>query len=446
MPTAYSRVTVVNGDRRVDLALPNALPLSDVLPQLLGYCAPDTRPDRPVGWALARLGSGPLSLADTLADAGVTDGDILELRTGPETVQPAYVEDVRDVVEDAMDESARPWRPDTTIGFALVTGGVGLALAALLPAAREPRSAGALAAALLVAALLVAAGWWAARLGQSRVAMLVVAVAALWGAVAGWLAASFPDWPAAAALGSALAGGMLVAAAARMVTPVATGHLAALGLLGAAGVGIGATALAGADPLAAVRVTAVGAVLLVGVLPRVSLTIGGLATADYRVRNHGLVTGAELARRIEQSNALLYGGVLGAAVLGAASGAALAASDSGWDRPFGVAIGLALVLRSRAFSRVPQIVPLRVAGLLVLALHGTRAVLDTPALRPWSVALATLVAAGLVAVSAVPLSEVARARVKQLLNRAELVAVVAAVVLAAAALGVFVWVDEFSPS
>ncbi|MGH3681075.1 MAG: EsaB/YukD family protein, partial [Natronosporangium sp.] len=141
MPTAYSRVTVVNGDRRVDLALPSALPLSDVLPQLLGYCAPDTRPDRPAGWALARLGGGPLSLTDTLAESGVTDGDILELRTGPETIHPAYVEDVRDVVEDAMDESARPWRPSTTIGFGLATGGVGLALATLLPAAREPRSA-----------------------------------------------------------------------------------------------------------------------------------------------------------------------------------------------------------------------------------------------------------------------------------------------------------------
>lgn len=446
MPTAYSRVTVVNGYRRVDLALPSGLPLSDVLPQLLGYCAPDTSPDRPAGWALARLGGGPLSLTDTLADSGVTDGDILELRTGPETIHPAYVEDVRDVVEDVMDESARPWRPSTTIGFGLATGGVGLALATLLPAAREPRSAGALVATLLVAALLVGAGWWAARLGQPRVAMLVLAAAAVWGAVAGGLAASFPDWPAAALLGSALAGAMLVAAAARAVTPVATGHLAALGLLGTAGLGVGATTLAGADPLAGLRVVAVAAVLLVGVLPRVSLTVGGLATADYRVRNQGLVTGAELARRIEQSNALLYGGVLGAAVLGAGSGAALAVSDSGWDRLFGVAVGVALVLRSRAFSRIPQILPLRVAGLLVLTMQGARAVQETPALRPWSVALATLLAAGLVAVSAVPLSEVARARVKQLLNRAELVAMVAVVVLAAAALGVFAWVDEFSPS
>jgi type VII secretion integral membrane protein EccD len=445
VPTAYSRVTVVNGARRVDLALPSALPLSDVLPQLLDYCAPETRPERPAGWTLARLGGGTLSLADTLADSGVTDGDILVLRTGPDTVHPAYVEDVRDAVEDAMDESAQPWRPRTTVGFALASGGAGLALATVLPAAREPRAAAALVAAGLVAALLVAAGWWATRLGQPRVGMLLVAVAALWGGVGGWLLASFGEWAPAAAAGSALAGAALVAAAARALSPVATGHLAALGLLAAAGTGVGATALAGADPLAGVRVAAVAAVLVVGVLPRVSLTVGGLASADYRVRNHGLVTAEELTRRITQSNALLYGGLLGAAVLGTAGGVLLA-GGAAWDRLLGVAVGVALVLRSRAFSRVPQILPLRIAGLLVLGVQGALALHQVPGLRPWSVVLAAAVAAGAVAVSAVPLSEVARARVKQLLNRSELVAVVAVVVLAAAALGGFDWVDQLTPS
>lgn len=445
MPTAYSRVTVVNGARRVDLALPSALPLSDVLPQLLGYCAPESRADRPAGWTLARLGGGALSLDNTLADSGITDGDILELRTGPDTVHPAYVEDVRDVVEDSMDESARPWRPRTTVGFALTAGGAGLALAALLPAAREPRAVGAVVAALLVAALLVAAGWWAGRRDQPRVGMLLVAVAAVWGGVAGWLLASFPEWPPGAAAGAALATAALVAAVARALTPVATAHLAGLGLLAAAGAGVGATALAGADLLAGVRVAAVAAVLVVGVLPRVSLTVGGLASADYRVRNQGLVTAGELTRRVTQSSALLYGGVLGAAVIGAASGVLLAASSSTWDRLLGVAVGVALLLRSRVFSRVPQILPLRIAGLLVLAVAAALAVDRVPELRPWWVALAAAVLTGAVVVSAVPLSEVARARVKQLLNRAELLAVVAVVVLAAAALGGFDWVDQMAP-
>lgn len=446
MPTAYSRVTVVNGARRVDLALPSALPLSDVMPQLLGYCAPEGQPERPADWALARLGGNPLQLSTTLADAGVTDGDVLELRTGEQTVHPAYVEDVRDILEDTIDRAARQWQPPTTVGFALVAGGVGLALAALLPQVWQPRSPAALASAGLLVALLVLAGWWATHRGQRYVAQLVVAVAVLWGGVAGALAASYPEWPLAAAVGSALAGGLLVAAVTRALTPVATAHLAALGLLAAAGAGTGAVELAGADPMAGVRVAAVAAVLAVGVLPRVSLTIGGLASADYRVRNHGLVAGAELANRIEQSSALLYGSLLGAAVIGVTSGVLLAGSDSTWDRLLGTAVGLALVLRSRVFSRIPQIVPLRVIGLVVLAVHGVYAVQEHPTLRPWAIPMAAGVVVGIVALSAVPLSDVARARVKQLLNRAELIVIVAVVALAAAALGLFDWVEEFTPS
>jgi type VII secretion integral membrane protein EccD len=445
VPTAYSRVTVVSDARRVDLALPSALPLSDVMPQLLGFCAPDGRPEHPVGWALARLGGGPLPLSTTLADAGVTDGDVLELRTGAQIVHPAYAEDVRDVVEDTIDRSARQWQPRTTAGFALAAGGVGLGLVALLPQAWQPRSAGGLASAVLLVALLVPAGWWAAQRGHRHAALLLVAVAAGWGGVAGALLASYPRWPPAAAVGSALAGGLLVAALARALTPVATVHLAALGPLAAAGAGTGAVALAGADPLAGVRVAALAAVLVVGVLPRVSLTVGGLASADYRVRTHGLVGGAELAGRIAQSSALLSGGLIGTALAGVAGGVLLAGSGSGWDRLLGTAVGLALLLRSRVFSRIPQIVPLRAAGLAVLAVQGGYAVQQSAALQPWVVAIAAGLAAGAVAVSAVPLSEVARARAKQLLNRAELVVVVAVVALAAAALGLFDRVAELTP-
>jgi hypothetical protein len=299
--------------------------------------------------------------------------------------------------------------------------------------------------AILVAALLVLVGWWAARRGHPLAAQLVVGVAALWGGVAGWLAATWPDWPPAAGMGSALAGALLVAGVARAVTPVATGHLAVLSLLGAAGAGVGLTALAGADPLAGVRVAVVAVVLLVGVLPRVSLTVGGLASADYRVRNHRLVAGGELAGRIEQSNALLYGGLVGTSLVGVGGGVLLAGSGSSWDRLLGAAVGVALLLRSRVFSRTAQILPLRIAGLLVLAVHTGQAVQESAAVRPWAVAIAAAAAAALVVLSTVPLSDVARARVKQLLNRAESVMVVGVVALAAAALGLFVWVDGLVP-
>jgi len=183
-------------------------------------------------------------------------------------------------------------------------------------------------------------------------------------------------------------------------------------------------------------------VLLVGVLPRTSLTVGGLAGADYRVRNFGLVTADELAARIRQSTALLHGGIAGVSVAGLAVGLVLTAGTSTWDRLLGLCVGLALVLRSRVFSRVPHILPLRAAGLVVLVAQALRAMREGPGAGPGLVVLAALLATVLVVLSAVPLSDVARARFKQVLNVAEMAVVVALVAMAAGALGIYHWVGQ----
>ncbi|MGH3425758.1 MAG: EsaB/YukD family protein, partial [Nocardioidaceae bacterium] len=75
MLTAYSRVTVVTAERKVDLALPTSLPVADVVPQVLRYCAPPDGTDKPTAWTLARIGGQPLAFNQTLSDAGVLDGD-----------------------------------------------------------------------------------------------------------------------------------------------------------------------------------------------------------------------------------------------------------------------------------------------------------------------------------------------------------------------------------
>jgi type VII secretion integral membrane protein EccD len=441
VPTAYSRVTLVNGTRRIDLAVPGTVPLADVMPQLVRWCAPAERPDEPVPWTLGRLGGPNLSLSTTLQDAAVVDGEVLELRAPRAVVHPAYVEDVRDAVEDAVDESGRRWEPATTVGFALGAGATGLVLAALMPEARQPRDAVALGFATVAAALGVVAAWWSDRRGHRYAAQVAVAVAGLWGGMAGWLGSTFRAWPWPASLVAALAAGLAVVALTRAVTALATAHLTAAATLCTAGLPLGGLALGGYDWLPAVRVDAALAVLVVGVLPRVSLTVGGLASDDYQVRRGGEVTGEELASRIRQSTALLYGALGAAAVVGMVAGVVLSGGST-WDRLLGLSVGLALALRSRIFSRIPQIVPLRVAGLVVLVAEGLRAARENIHAGPWLVAWAAAVAAGTVTLSAVPLSDVARARVKQLLNNAEMAVVVAMVVLLAGALGGYDWVGR----
>jgi type VII secretion integral membrane protein EccD len=436
MPTAYSRVTLVNGARQVDLAVPGAVPLADVLPQLVRHCGPAERPDEPMAWTLGRLGGPDLSLTTTLRDAEVADGEVLELRTPGAVTRPAYVEDVRDAVDDAVDESGRRWTPAATAGFALAAASALMAAAALLPQATQARDAVATGTAVAVAGLGVLAAWWADRRGHTYGVHAVLATAMLWGGVAGWLLSTYGRWPWPAGLAAALAGGLLVAALGRAVTAVATGYLAGAAMLAVAGLPLGALALKDHDWMAGVRLDAVSAVLVVGVLARVSLTVGGLAGEDYRVRRGGMVTADALGARIRRSTALLYGGLGAACLTGAAAGLVLTTGDVLWDRLLGLAAGLGLVLRSRVFSRVPQIVPLRAAGLAVLAAQGLDVVRRSPVLA------AVLVSTVLIAVSAVPLSDVARARVKQLLNLAELAVVVAMIALLAGALGAYEWVGR----
>jgi type VII secretion integral membrane protein EccD len=436
MPTAYSRVTLVNGVRQVDLAVPGAVPLADVLPQLVRYCAPAERPEEPTAWTLGRLGGPDLSLTTTLRDADVADGEVLELRSPALVTRPAYVEDVRDAVDDAVDESGRRWTPSTTAGFALAAASALLAAAALLPQARQPGDAGAAGIAAGIAALCILGTGWAGRRGHTYAVHAALATAVLWGGLGGWLLATTRHWPWPAGLATALVGGLVVAALGRVVTVAATGYLAGAAMLAGAGLPLGALALTGHDWISAVRLDAVLAVLVVGVLARVSLTVGGLAGEDYRVRRGGVVTAEALGARIRQSTALLYGGLGATCLTGLVAGLVLTMGDTLWDRLLGLAVGLGLVLRSRVYSRVPQIVPLRAAGIAVLAAQGL-----TVAQR-WPVAAAALAATMLVAASAVPLSDVARARVKQLLNLAEMAVVVAMIALAAGALGGYDWVGR----
>ncbi|MBA2550180.1 MAG: EsaB/YukD family protein, partial [Nocardioidaceae bacterium] len=104
----------MSGSRKVDLALPNALPLADVLPQVLRFCLTADDAHRPQAWSLARLGGVPLPLTQTLAEVGVGDGEVLELRGQAAAVRPALVEDVRDAVEDSVDVAGGWWTPSTT--------------------------------------------------------------------------------------------------------------------------------------------------------------------------------------------------------------------------------------------------------------------------------------------------------------------------------------------
>lgn len=451
MLSAYSRVTVVGQNRTVDLALPSGLPLADVVPQVLRYCVPADGIERPESWALARLGGPVLGLGHSLGESGVVDGDVLELRRSGSDVRPAVVEDVRDAVEDSVDAAGGVWTSATTLTYALAGGAVLLGLLALgelLPlggpgegpledAVRPPDDGARLVASTVALAVLLGACALAARAVPTWVGQTCAAVAMVWGLLTGSALAETLDATDDRLL--LMAGGVaLAAAAARALHPATTGHVAAAAALVLAAVAVRTVQGFDVSVLQVLRAAPVLALLVVGALPRVSLSVGGLASADYRVRAAGRLSAAALGARYRESNGLLVGGLVAAAALVLVGGGVLAVLRPGvWDPWLVVMIGVVAVLRSRVFSRVVHVLPLRVAGTLVLLVAAVAEGARYDAVAPWVATLVPLAVLALGAVSTIRMTDVPRARLKRVLDWTEFVAVVVMMVMVAGALGLF---------
>ncbi|GAA2085026.1 hypothetical protein GCM10009821_28130 [Aeromicrobium halocynthiae] len=441
--TAYSRVTVVTDQRTVDLALPSALPLADVMPQVMRYAAPERSDGPPTSWTLARVGGPTMPLVQTLQDAGVLDGEVLELRSTRDDASPALVEDVRDAVEDSVDAAGGVWVPRTTASFAvLATSALLLAWAALAllapvaPADREVDLLAGVVPAVVAVAVLLFATWWASVNARPADAQVAAVVALVWGLLLG---RSIAD-PLSVQLVILTAVAMMaaMAGAARLLTADATAHAAfAVVALAAVLVEAGVTIGLAIDPIQAVRVLPVLGLLTVGVLPRISLSVGGLASADYRVRHVGQLDLAALRRRYRASNDILIGALLGIAGVVVVACVVLVLGDDPWDRTLALVVAVAAVLRSRVFSRIQHVLPLRVAGLVVLGVALAAVVLADGDLVPFLVPVTAVLGAVALGIATVPISEISRARVKRTLNIAEFLVVVTMLVVLAGALGLY---------
>lgn len=447
MQTAYSRVTVLTSDRTIDLALPSALPISEVLPQVMRFAGPTDdgqRPDSsPISWTLARVGGTAVPLSQTLSEAGVHDGDVLELRPQAEEIRPAMVEDVRDAVEDSVDAAGGVWTTVSTRSFVVRAGSAALGvagLAAFLGARSDVASLadlGAPVSAVLAIAVLLLATWWGSYLAEELDAQIAAGVAMGWGALL--VAGLQPDLHLGTEMAMGLAAVVVAAVAgvARLLTPATTGHLAFAAVLLAAGIVemAGAATAIPADQLR--RILPVLALLTLGVIPRVSLSVGGLASADYRVRHVGRLDMPALRARYRASNAVLVGATLGVCVVAAGAAVVHLVGGDEWDRTLGLMLGLALVMRSRLFSRIQHMLAPRLTGSAVLVFAGYRWAVENPALLPWAVAaLAVVVAAG-VGLGSLVISEITRARVKRVLNIVEFLVIVVLLVVCAGSMGLY---------
>jgi type VII secretion integral membrane protein EccD len=451
--TSYSRVTVVSGTRRVDLALPSALPIADVVPQVLRFCAPDEQPHKPGEFTLARVGGQSLSLSASLAEAGVRDGDIVELRTFGAESRPALVEDVRDAIEDAVDVAGGAWTSRSTVTFSIVATSVVILLFAFPAAfevwtrtmagtALEASPAGEIVSEFAAAAVLLGCTWVATRWAAPWAAYVSCSTALLLALLAGTDLVADKTDSHAMALTTGLAAAVVVAGVGRAFTQRASTLLAAAVVpLVAACIVLTGEQL-GAETGIMVRIVAVLAVLSVGVMPRLSLAVGGLSSADYRVRNAGRLTDAALQARFRESSWLLLGAVIGVSVVVGTIAFWLGErneewSQDIWDRALSLSLAATLLLRSRVFSRTQFMLPLRMAAVFACLSTVQQASMEPEALGTWLLAAVAAVGAIAVGISILHLSDITRARVKRLLNVVEFLVVVDLVVVTMGAVALY---------
>jgi type VII secretion integral membrane protein EccD len=404
MTTGLTRVTITAAQRRVDVALPEQVPLVELLPDVLRHAGEGLADDgeRHGGWLLRRTDGVALQAGQALAVQGVRDGELLHLVPARAQWPELEYDDVVEAIADGARRRGVAWSGPATRGAALTGATV-------------------LLAGGLFAVLRGAPDW---RLG-AVVALAVAAVLTLSGVVA---SRAYGDGPAGTALGGWSMPYAFVGAAMLVTTGDPVGVLAPVGWLGAPELLVGCVAallvavLGAAGVAAGLRVFAAGAtvgllgaltallayavpaagaaaVLMsvlvcgIGVLPLLAIRLGKLPMPPI-----ALPTGTEGAEgvtpaggavdavreRPERSRVLaavartehlLTGMLVGHAVLAAAVSAVLVVGGGVAGRLLTAVSAAALLLRSRIFVAVRQRMPLVAAGLagvggLVLAWIG----------------------------------------------------------------------------
>ncbi|WP_436525676.1 type VII secretion integral membrane protein EccD [Actinoplanes sp. HUAS TT8] len=392
MDTGLARVTISAPQRRVDVALPEHVPLAELLPEVLKHAGEDLADagERHGGWVLRRADGAALEVGRGLYPQGVRDGEVLHLGPAHDDWPELEYDDVVEAIAEGARRRGGVWTPAATRMSALVAAGVILTLG--LSALRGDPTGW---IGLGLATLLVLAGTITSRAyGLATPAVVLGAFSmpyAFSGATA-WVAEPGRPWISGPALlaGSiavllaATAGGAGVAAGARIFTAGAT-----VGLLGAA---TGLTTLAGGPAAGAATLLAV-LVCGVALLPMLALRLGrtptppdtlpddtlddpaGAALEAMRRRPDRAVVFAA-ARRADE---FLAGLLLGHAVLVAGAAAALAVIGTPAARILLATGGLALLSRSRLFRAGRHRLPLLAGGLAALVALGTGLLAAAPA-------------------------------------------------------------------
>jgi type VII secretion integral membrane protein EccD len=396
-----ARVTISAPQRRVDVALPEQLPLAELLPEVLRHAGEGLADDgeRHGGWILRRTDGTALATGQPLIAQGVRDGEVLHLVPARAHWPELEYDDVVETIADGARRRGGAWSGRATRLATLAGAGMPLAvgLSALLTG--RPTGAFGAAAATGVAVLLIVAATIASRAyGDGPAAGTLGGYALPYAFAGGALLVSSGDpvgplaplrWLGAAEL---LAGAvaLLLAALLGLAGAATRARVFVAGVTGGLGGALAAPAAFLLGPAGAAAVLLCALVLAVGVLPLLAIRLGRVplppvtlppGTAGSTDTGEETPAGVAAARdrpdrgrvdaAVTRTEEMLAGMLLGHAVLTvAASGILVLAGGVAGRLLTGVA-GAVLLLRSRLFAARRHRVPLIVAGLANHALLGT---------------------------------------------------------------------------
>ncbi|SCL62260.1 type VII secretion integral membrane protein EccD [Micromonospora citrea] len=390
MTIGLARVTISAPQRRVDVALPEQVPLAELLPEVLRHAGEGLADDgeRHGGWVLRRTDGAVLATAQALLPQGVRDGEVLHLVPARAQWPELEYDDVVEAIADGARRRGGAWSPTATRAAALAGAAVPLAVGLLAVTAGGPGQRAGWPAAAVVALLLTLAGVVASRAhGDATTGATLGGYALPYAAAAGALAVGSGDpvgpvpglrWVGAPEL---LAGSVtlllvsvlgLAGVATRLRVFVAGATVGVVGALTAL-LALPFDPAGTAAVLLCVLVFAVGAIPLLAIrlgkvpLPPITLPTGEPGGAD-RARN--LPDRDRVYAAVARTEESLTGMLLGHAVLAVGAALVLGLAGGTAGRLLVAVAATVLLLRSRLFVALRHRVPTVAAGLAGYAVLG----------------------------------------------------------------------------
>jgi type VII secretion integral membrane protein EccD len=205
------RVTVVSATRSVDLALPGAVRVADLVPELARCVGLLDAHTAPGGYRLVTQGGRLLAAGTGLTRQGVEDGAVVTLVAGAGDVPPPRYDDVVDAMADVVERDLAPWDATTGRRTARAAAFLVLLMGAAVLLTQHGSDRAAMTAFTVAVASLAGAGALSRRQGSAVVPLALAWTGCGYAAVAGLVQtwdAGAAGTPVAAAGGAALVAGL----------------------------------------------------------------------------------------------------------------------------------------------------------------------------------------------------------------------------------------------